>query len=107
MPPIPPRHEAGASPVPHRGYSPGTHIPPSFPLNHLSSLDFLTTEGFTLGKATKAPYPMPPRRIQSQAMARDPVKGGLDLYGTRGLPFHVGGASSRAKSLWRRLKETR
>ncbi len=70
-------------------------------------LELLTAEGFTLGKATEAPYPMPASRILSQALARDPVKGGLDLYGTRGLPFHVGGASSRAKSLWRRLKEAR
>ncbi len=68
-------------------------------------LAFLTERGFTLGKATAAPYPMSPERILAQALARDPVKGGIDLYGTRGLPFHVGGAGSRLKSLWRNLKE--
>ena len=47
-------------------------------------LRFLVDAGFTLGKATAAPYPMAPERILKQALARDPVKGGLDLYGTRG-----------------------
>ena len=70
-------------------------------------LQFLVQQGFTIGKATEAPYPMSPERILHQALARDPVKGGLDLYATRGLPFQVGGVSSRAKSLWRRLKEAR
>jgi FkbM family methyltransferase len=68
-------------------------------------LDFLAREGFTLGKATAAPYPMSPARILAQALARDPVKGGLDLYGTRGLPFHVGSLVNRAQSVWRSLKE--
>ncbi|MEZ5978562.1 MAG: FkbM family methyltransferase [Planctomycetota bacterium] len=68
-------------------------------------LALLDEQGFTLGKATEAPYPMAPDRILAQALARDPVKGGLDLYGTRGLPFHVGGAKSRLKSLWRSIKE--
>lgn len=69
-------------------------------------LGLLEREGFTMGKATEAPYPMTPERILAQALARDPVKGGLDLYGTRGLPFHVGGAKARLKSLWRSLKES-
>lgn len=61
--------------------------------------------GFQLGKATEAPYPMPGQRILKQALARDPVKGGLDLYGTRGLPFHVLGPRARLHGLWRRLRE--
>jgi len=69
-------------------------------------LGLLEREGFTMGKATEAPYPMTPERILAQALARDPVKGGLDLYGTRGLPFHVGGAKARLKSLWRSIKES-
>jgi FkbM family methyltransferase len=68
-------------------------------------LALLESQGFTLGKATAAPYPMPAARILRQALARDPVKGGLDLYGTRGLPFHVLGAGARVKSLWRSLRE--
>lgn len=68
-------------------------------------LRFLEQQGFTLGKATEAPYPMDPQRILRQAEARDPVKGGLDLYGVRGLPFHVGSAKDRARSMWRKLKE--
>ncbi|QDU67983.1 FkbM family methyltransferase [Engelhardtia mirabilis] len=68
-------------------------------------LDLLEREGFTMGKATEAPYPMSPTRILGQALERDPVKGGLDLYGTRGLPFHVLGAGARLKSMWRSLKE--
>ena len=68
-------------------------------------LRFLQDQGFVLGKATEAPYPMKPERILRQAEARDPVKGGLDLYGVRGLPFHVGGAKDRARSLWRQWKE--
>jgi FkbM family methyltransferase len=65
----------------------------------------LHAAGFTLGKATGAPYPMAPERILAQALARDPVRGGLDLYGTRGLPFHVLGPLARLKSLWRSVKE--
>ena len=68
-------------------------------------LEFLAREGFTLGKATAAPYPMQPARILRQALARDPVKGGLDLYGTRGLPFHVLGPRARLHGLWRSLRE--
>jgi FkbM family methyltransferase len=68
-------------------------------------LEFLAGEGFTLGKATAAPYPMEPERILRQALARDPVKGGLDLYGVRGLPFHVLGAQARLRSLWRSKRE--
>ncbi len=71
----------------------------------LELLHFLHQRGFRMGKATEAPYPMAPDRILRQALGRDPVKGGLDLYGTRGLPFHVGGPKARAKSIWRHLKE--
>lgn len=67
----------------------------------------LDAAGFVLGKATAAPYAMEPRRILAQALARDPVKGGLDLYGTRGRPFHVLGAAARLRSLWRSLREQR
>lgn len=70
-------------------------------------LELLNREGFTLGKATAAPYPMPPARILKQALARDPVKGGLDLYGVRGLSFHVLGPAAQFKALWRSLKEAR
>jgi len=66
---------------------------------------FLTQHGFRLGKATAAPYPMSSERILRQARARDPVKGGLDLYGTRALPFHVGGPVDYARALWRSLRE--
>lgn len=68
-------------------------------------LELLAGQGFRLGKATVAPYPMTPERILSQALARDPVKGGLDLYGTRGLPFHVLGPAARLKGVWRSLRE--
>jgi FkbM family methyltransferase len=68
-------------------------------------LAFLAREGFTLGKATAAPYPMSAERILRQALARDAVRGGLDLYGVKGLPFHVGGPLAYARSLWRRMRE--
>lgn len=68
-------------------------------------LRFLGERGFNLGKATAAPYPMSAERILCQARARDPVKGGLDLYGTRGLPFHVGGPLDYARALWRSWRE--
>jgi len=68
-------------------------------------LQFLVEQGFTVGKATAAPYAMSPERILEQARARDPVRGGLDLYATRGVPFHVGGALDYARSTWRRLRE--
>ena len=62
--------------------------------------------GFTLGKATAAPYPMSGARILRQALARDPVRGGLDLYGVRGaLPFHVLGTGARLHGMVRSLKE--
>lgn len=62
--------------------------------------------GFTLGKATEAPYPMKPERILRQALGRDPVRGGLDLYGARGAaPFHVLGLRARLHGLVRNLKE--
>jgi FkbM family methyltransferase len=68
-------------------------------------LAFLAAQGFTLGKATAAPYPMRPERILKQALARDPVKGGLDLYATRGVPFHVLGLPARLRSMARSLRE--
>ena len=68
-------------------------------------LDYLHTPGFTLGKATAAPYPMTPERILAQARAGDPVKSGLDLYGVRGRPFHVLGPKARLHGLVRSLKE--
>ncbi len=62
--------------------------------------------GFRVGKATAAPYPMEPARILRQALARDPVKGGLDLYGVRGKrPFHVLGPKARLRATWRSLRE--
>lgn len=68
-------------------------------------LDLLFGLGFQLGKATVAPYPMTQKRILSQALGRDPVKGGLDLYGTRGRPFHALGLSARLHGFWRSLRE--
>lgn len=68
-------------------------------------LDRLVAEGFTIGKATAAPYPMSAERILRQAEARDPVRGGLDLYAVRGRPFHVLGTKARLRSMWRRMKE--
>ena len=66
----------------------------------------LAAQGFTLGKATAAPYPMTPERIVKQALARDPVKGGLDLYATRGVPFHVLGAGARVRAAVRSWRES-
>jgi hypothetical protein len=68
-------------------------------------LRFLIERGFTLGKATAAPYPMDAERILRQVSSREPVRGGIDLYGTRGLPFHVGGFRTRIRSLFRSFKE--
>ncbi|MFT5081418.1 MAG: FkbM family methyltransferase [Gammaproteobacteria bacterium] len=68
-------------------------------------IDMLLDMGFTLGKATTAPYPMNKQRILEQALARDPVKGGLDLYGTRGLPFHVDGLKGKLHGAWRSMRE--
>jgi FkbM family methyltransferase len=68
-------------------------------------LELLESEGFCVGKATAAPYPMSAARLLRQAESRDPVKGGLDLYATRGVPFHVGGTVDRLRSMWRSFKE--
>jgi len=71
-------------------------------------LDLLFAEGFTIGKATEAPYPMTKDRILKQALdpRRDPVKGGMDIYGVRGgLPFHVMGLKARIKGMVRSAKE--
>ena len=68
-------------------------------------LDFVAAQGFVLGKATEAPYPMSPQRILRQALARDPVKGGIDLYGARGVPFHVTSWKNRLRGVVRRVKE--
>lgn len=70
-------------------------------------LQFLFDQGFILGKATEAPYVMSKARILEQALdpARDPVKGGIDLYGVKGRPFHVVSAKNRLRSLWRSVKE--
>ena len=68
-------------------------------------LRFLATSGFTVGKATAAPYAMSVERILRQALRRDPVRGGLDLYATRGVPFHVGGVARRLRGLVRSLRE--
>ncbi|MCB9915404.1 MAG: FkbM family methyltransferase [Planctomycetes bacterium] len=68
-------------------------------------LDFLVQQGFTLGKATAAPYPISAARLLQQASHGDPVKGGFDLYAVRGLPFHVLGAKARLKSVLRSLRE--
>lgn len=70
-------------------------------------LDFLFERGFTIGKATEAPYPMSKERILKQSLdpRRDPVKGGIDLYAVRGLPFHVVSLKNRLKSALRSWKE--
>ena len=68
-------------------------------------LRMLAAAGFTIGKATAAPYPMSVERILRQALRRDPVRGGLDLYATRGLPFHVGGVGRRLRGYVRSLRE--
>ena len=69
-------------------------------------LEFLYSRGFTLGKATDAPYPMTQERILAQVGGRDEVRGGIDLYGTRGLPFHVLGTGARLRGWLRDQKET-
>ena len=68
-------------------------------------LRFLASLRFTIGKATAAPYPMTVERILRQALRRDPVRGGLDLYATRGVPFHVGGVGRRLRGFVRSLRE--
>jgi FkbM family methyltransferase len=67
-------------------------------------LAFLFEQGFTIGKATEAPYPMKAERILRQALARDPVRGGSDLYATRGRPFHVTSLKNRVRALVRSVK---
>jgi FkbM family methyltransferase len=68
-------------------------------------LDWLFAQGFTIGKATEAPYPMTRERILRQVLSRDPVRGGIDLYATRGLPFHVASFKNRVRGFVRSLKE--
>lgn len=68
-------------------------------------LEHLHELGFTLGKATAAPYPMSAERILRQVRDRDPVKGGIDLYGARGTRFHVLGPAARLHGLVRSWKE--
>jgi FkbM family methyltransferase len=68
-------------------------------------LDWLFERGFELGKATEAPYPMTKERILRQTLTRDPVKGGIDLYGTRGTGFHVLGLKTRLHGMWRAARE--
>lgn len=68
-------------------------------------LEHLRDLGFTLGKATAAPYPMSVERILRQVQGRDPVKGGIDLYGARGTSFHVLGLAARLHGLVRSWKE--
>ncbi|MBL8769485.1 MAG: FkbM family methyltransferase [Planctomycetes bacterium] len=72
-------------------------------------LDLLYGLGFTIGKATEAPYPMTKERVLKQSLdpRRDPVKGGIDLYGVRGgLPFHVVSLKNRLRAFVRGMKET-
>jgi FkbM family methyltransferase len=68
-------------------------------------LDVLVDKGFSLGKATDAPYPMTKARIMKQMADRMGPKGGIDLYGVRGKPFHVLGMGARAKGTLRSMKE--
>ena len=68
-------------------------------------LQLLFQAGFTVGKATEAPYPMDQQRILRQALSRDPVRGGIDLYATRGRPFHVVSPLNRLRALVRSIKE--
>jgi FkbM family methyltransferase len=68
-------------------------------------LDWLFERDFELGKATEAPYSMTKEKILRQALARDPVKGGIDLYGARGTSFHVLGVGARLHGIWRGLRE--
>jgi len=68
-------------------------------------LDLLVEQGFTLGKATAAPYPISAERVLKQASHGDPVKGGLDLYAVRNAPFHVLGLGARLKSILRSFRE--
>lgn len=69
-------------------------------------LAFLDDQGFTLGKATEAPFPMGTARIMGQMKDRMGPNGGIDLYGVRGgAPFHVLGLGARLKGMVRSVKE--
>lgn len=68
-------------------------------------IGFLLEQGFTLGKATAAPYPMSLDRILSQIDGHDPLKAGMDLYGAKGGPFHVLGTAARLRGMLRSIKE--
>ena len=68
-------------------------------------LESLAVRGFTFGKATAAPYPIPVERILKQVQRGDPVKGGFDLYAVRGLPFHVLGLGARLRGMVRDWRE--
>jgi len=79
-----------------------------YALRGVEPLEFLRSlqrAGFTLGKASAAPYPMAPERILMQTARRDPVRGGIDLYGTRALPFHVLGPAARVRACVRSWRE--
>ena len=69
-------------------------------------LNWLGREGFTVGKATAAPFPMNAERLMRQAKGADPVKGGIDLYATRGKkPFHALGLKARLHGMARSMRE--
>jgi len=68
-------------------------------------LDVLVQKGFTLGKATDAPYPMSAARIMRQMADRMGPTGGIDLFGVKGKAFHVLGLGARLKGAVRSLKE--
>lgn len=68
-------------------------------------LEFLVQQGFTLGKATAAPYPISVDRLMAQSSHGDPVKGGFDLYCVKQRPFHVLGLGARMRGLVRSLRE--
>lgn len=68
-------------------------------------LDLMVDSGFTLGKATAAPYPITVDRLLKQASHGDPVKSGFDLYCVKDLPFHVLGMGARLRGMARGMKE--
>jgi len=69
-------------------------------------LAFLDGQGFTMGKATEAPFPMTASRIMRQMQDRMGPNGGIDIYGVRGgAPFHVLGLGARIKGSVRAFKE--
>ena len=52
--------------------------------------------------------PAKPRYLMGVGFPRDlvaSVRGGIDLYGTRGLPFHVTSWKNRLRGLVRRIRE--